>query len=44
MMHVENVKFKCFICFRGKFQLFYTDVAKVDRDVAYVCNGFQLFL
>jgi hypothetical protein len=31
----------CFICM---FQLFYTDVAKVDRDVAYVAMVFQLYV
>jgi hypothetical protein len=35
-MHIASVQFKCFICFRGMLQLFYTDVAKVNRDVAYV--------
>jgi hypothetical protein len=24
--------------------VFYPDVAKVDLDVSYVCNGFQMFL
>jgi hypothetical protein len=28
--------FKCFRCFRGMLQVFYMDVAKVDRDVSYV--------
>jgi hypothetical protein len=35
-MHVASVYLKCFRCFRGMFQLFHTDVAKVDQDVAYV--------
>ena len=35
-MHVARVHLKCFRCFRGMFRLFRTDVAKVDRDVAYV--------
>jgi hypothetical protein len=34
--HVANVCFKCFRYFRGILQVFYIDVAKVDRDVAYV--------
>jgi hypothetical protein len=33
MMHVVSVHFKCF---RGMLQVFHTDVAKTDRDVAYV--------
>jgi hypothetical protein len=32
-MHVASVHFKCF---RGMLQVFHTDVAKVDWDVAYV--------
>jgi hypothetical protein len=35
-MHVASVEFKCFKCFSGMLQLFHMDVAKVDRDVAYV--------
>ena len=35
MMHVAVVHFKCFRCFRGMFQVFHMDVAKVGRDVAY---------
>jgi hypothetical protein len=31
--HVASVHFKCF---RGMLQVFHTDVAKVDRDVAFV--------
>jgi hypothetical protein len=31
--HVASLYFSCFRCI---FQVFYTDVAKVDRDVAYV--------
>ena len=34
MMHVANVHFKCFRCFRGMLQVFHKDVVKVDRDVA----------
>ena len=33
---LANVGFKCFRCFRGMLQVFYIDVAKVDRDVPYV--------
>ena len=40
MMHVANVHFKCFRCFRGMLQLFHKDVVKVDRDVAYVAMGY----
>jgi hypothetical protein len=36
MLHIASVYLKCFRCFRGMFQLFHMDVAKVDRDVAYV--------
>jgi len=32
-MYVANIYFMCFI---GMLQLFHTDVAKVDRDVAHV--------
>jgi hypothetical protein len=50
-LHVAGV---CFKCFRGMLQVFYTDVAKVDQDVAYVamivhvyykflCSMFHLF-
>jgi len=35
-MHVASVHLKCFRYFRGMFQVFHTDVAKVDRDVPYV--------
>ena len=35
-MHAAGVCFKCFRCFRGMLQVFYIDVAKVDRDVAKV--------
>jgi hypothetical protein len=35
-VHVISVCFKCFICFKGMLQVFYMDVAKVDRDDAYV--------
>jgi hypothetical protein len=34
--HVVNACFKCFRCFIGMFQVFRTNVAKVDHDVAYV--------
>jgi hypothetical protein len=34
--HVASICFKCFSCFRGILQGFRMDVAKVDRDVAYV--------
>jgi hypothetical protein len=29
--------------FIGMLQVFYPDVAKVDLDVACICNGFQVF-
>jgi hypothetical protein len=35
-MHVASVCIKCFICFRRMLQVFQIDVAKLDRDVAYV--------
>jgi hypothetical protein len=34
--YVASVCFKCFRCFICMLQVFYVDVAKVDRDVAYV--------
>ena len=34
--HIASVCFTCFGCFRGMLQLFYTNVAKVDQNVAYV--------
>jgi hypothetical protein len=34
--HIASVCFKCFICFRDMLQVFHMDVAKLDRDVAYV--------
>jgi hypothetical protein len=51
-MHVASVCFKCFRCLRGMLQVFQMDVAKVNRDVAYVamvvnvcCKGlFSMFL
>jgi hypothetical protein len=33
-LHVVSVYFKCF---RGMLQVFYIDVARVDRDVAHTC-------
>jgi len=41
--HVASVYFKCFKCFRGMLQVFYIDVAKVDRDVANVAMVFQVY-
>jgi len=35
-MHVVSLCFRYFICFIDMFQMFHKDVAKVDRDVAYV--------
>jgi hypothetical protein len=35
-LSVASLCFKCFRCFIGMLQLFCMDVAKVDRDVAYV--------
>jgi hypothetical protein len=35
-VHVANVCFKYFRCFRGMFQVFLMDIAKVDWDVAHV--------
>jgi hypothetical protein len=42
-MHVAKVCFKCLSCFIHMLQVFYLYVAKVDLDVACVCNGFQVF-
>jgi hypothetical protein len=42
--HVVSVYFKCFRCFRGVLQLFHTDVAKVDQDVAYVAMTYTRML
>jgi hypothetical protein len=39
-MPVANIYFKCFSCIIYMLQVFYLDVAKVDLDVTYVCNGF----
>jgi hypothetical protein len=36
--YVANVCFKCFRYFRGMLQVFRMDVAKVDREVAYVAS------
>jgi hypothetical protein len=33
---LQALCFKCFRCFIGMLQVFHMDVAKVDRDVAYV--------
>jgi hypothetical protein len=35
-MHVSRLRFKCFRSSIGMLQVFHMDVAKVDRDVAYV--------
>jgi hypothetical protein len=32
----EHVASLCFRCFKGTLQVFYMDVAKIDRDVTYV--------
>ena len=39
-VHVASICFKCFICLRGMLQGFRMDVAKVDRDVAYIAMVF----
>jgi hypothetical protein len=36
--HVASLYFKCFICFIDMLQVFHVDIAKVDRDVAYVAS------
>ena len=41
-MHVASVCFMCFGCFICMLQVFQLDVAKVDLDVACVCNGFEV--
>ena len=38
MMHILSIYFKCFGCFRGMLQVFYTDVAKIDRIVTMVVH------
>jgi hypothetical protein len=35
---VANICFNYFRCFRGMFQIFHMDVAKVDRDVTHVAS------
>jgi hypothetical protein len=42
-MHVASVYFKYFSCFIHMLQVFYLYVAKVDLDVACVCNDFRVF-
>jgi hypothetical protein len=39
--HVASACFKCFKCFGGMLQVFYIDIAKVDRDVAHVAMVFS---
>jgi hypothetical protein len=39
MMYVASSHFKCFRCFRGMLYAFYTDVVKVNWDIAYVVIG-----
>ena len=41
-VHVASVCFKCFTCFIGMLQVFYIDVAKVDRDVAHVAMAIHV--
>ena len=43
-LHVTSVCFKYFKCFRDILQVFYTDVAKVDRDIAHVAMVFQVYV
>jgi hypothetical protein len=38
MMHVANVHFKYFRCFKDMLQMFHTDIAKVNRYVAMVVH------
>jgi hypothetical protein len=40
--HVASLCFKCFICFKCMFQVFHTDVAKVDRGVAHVVMAIHI--
>jgi hypothetical protein len=44
MLHNMHVASICFMCFIRMLQMFYLDVAKLDLDVACICNGFQVFL
>jgi hypothetical protein len=39
MSHVVSI---CFRCFRNMLQVFYMDVIKVDRDVAYVAMAIHV--
>jgi hypothetical protein len=43
-MYVSSAYSKCFIYFRLMLQVFHLDVAKLDRDVAYIYKCFQVFL
>jgi hypothetical protein len=36
--HIANICFKCFRCFEGILQVFYMNVVKVDRNVAYAAS------
>jgi hypothetical protein len=41
--YISSVCSKCFICFKRTLQVFHLDVAKQDRDVAYICKCFRCF-
>jgi hypothetical protein len=40
--YIANVCFSCRRCFRGMLQVFRIDVAKVDRDIAYVAMAIHI--
>jgi hypothetical protein len=40
--HVVNVCFNCFMYFRGMSQVFYINIAKVDRNVAHVAMAIHV--
>jgi hypothetical protein len=42
-MHVASICFKCLRCFIRMLQVFHLDVAKVNLNIACVCNGFKCF-
>jgi hypothetical protein len=43
-VRVASVCFMCFRCFRSMLQLFYIDIAKVDRRYCTCCKYFRVML
>ena len=41
-VHVTSVCFKYFKCFKGMLQVFHMNIAKVDRDNAYVAMAIHV--